>query len=101
MKPRTITDESWGFSADHIGRGGFSRPGGSVGNIETFSRWDVSSNLGAVTRTGIIPFKKLIITNNNKNVTSGERLELIRKHTKYRLHDQRGKGTAEFFSREK
>ena len=34
------------------------RPGGSVGNLETFWRLDVSSNLGAVTRTGIFPHKK-------------------------------------------
>ena len=33
--------------------GGRGRPGGSVGNLEIFWRWDVSSNLGAVTRTGI------------------------------------------------
>ena len=34
------------------------RPGGSVGNLETFWRWDVSSNLGSVTRTRIFPHKK-------------------------------------------
>ena len=33
-------------------------PGGSVGNLETFWRWDVSSHLGVVTRTGIFPHKK-------------------------------------------
>ena len=27
------------------------RPGGSVGNLETFWHWDVSSNVGTVTRT--------------------------------------------------
>ena len=31
------------------------RPGGSVGNLGTFRRWDVKSNLGAVTRTRIFP----------------------------------------------
>ena len=46
------------------------RPGGSVGNLETFGRWDVSSNLGAVTRTGIFPRNKKI----KKCPTSGERL---------------------------
>ena len=40
----------------------YGRPGGSVGNLETSSRWDVSSNLGAVTRTGIFPRE-----NKNKN----------------------------------
>ena len=34
------------------------RPGGSVGNLEPFRRWDVSSNPGAATRTGIFPHKK-------------------------------------------
>ena len=34
------------------------RRGGSVGNLETFWRWDVSSNPSAVTRTGIFPHKK-------------------------------------------
>ena len=29
-----------------------------ITSLETFGRWDVSSNLGAVTRTGIIPHKK-------------------------------------------
>ena len=33
------------------------RPGGSVGNLETFSRWDMSSNLDVVTRTGVFPHK--------------------------------------------
>ena len=36
------------------------RPGGSVGNLETFWGWDVSSNLGVVTRTGIFPHIKNI-----------------------------------------
>ena len=36
----------------------YGRPGGSVGNLETFWRWDASSNPGAVTRSGIFPHKK-------------------------------------------
>ena len=36
------------------------RLGGSVGNLETFRRWDVSSNLSVVTRTGIFPDKNKI-----------------------------------------
>ena len=40
-------------------------PGGSVGNLETFWRWDVSSNPDAVTRTGIFPHK----TKQNKTKT--------------------------------
>ena len=31
------------------------RSGGSVGNLETLCRWNVNSNLGVVTRTGIFP----------------------------------------------
>ena len=62
------------------------RPGGSVGNLETFWRWDVSSNLGVVTRTGIMP---------NKWRTMKSLVY------KVRLHGRRGKGTVESFSREK
>ena len=47
------------------------RPGVSVGNLETFWRWDVSANFGAVTRTGIFPHKK---KKKKKCQTSGERL---------------------------
>ena len=36
------------------------RPVGSVGNLESFWRWDVSSNLGAVTRTGILLLEQFI-----------------------------------------
>ena len=37
--------------------------------LETFGRWDVSSNLGAVTRSEIFTHKifRLYIYNNNKN----------------------------------
>ena len=42
-------------------------PGGSVGNLEAFWRWDMSSNLGAVTRTGIFPHKKKYKKYNNNN----------------------------------
>ena len=58
------------------------RPGGSVRNLETFWRWGVSSNLGAVTRTGKW---RTIISWGSKN----------------QLHGRRGKGTAEPFSRYK
>ena len=64
-----------------------SRPGGSVGNLETFRRWEVGSNLGAVTGTGIFPPNKW------RKINS-----LVHK---IRLHGRRGKGTAESFSREK
>ena len=57
------------------------RPCGSVGNLETFSRWDVSSNLGVVTRTGIYFSSQKNIGVENKYSTSykicptsGERL---------------------------
>ena len=62
------------------------RPGGSVGNLEASWRWDVSSNLGAVTRTVFFP---------NKWRTINSLVHRIR------LHGRRGKGTAESFSREK
>ena len=39
------------------------RPSGSIGNLETFWRWNGSSNLGAVTRTGIFSSQK---TKNHK-----------------------------------
>ena len=34
------------------------RAGGSVGNLETFGRWDVSSNPSTFARTRIFPHKK-------------------------------------------
>ena len=40
------------------GGGSVGRSGGSIGNVEAFWRWDVSSNLGAVTRTGNFPHRK-------------------------------------------
>ena len=42
------------------------RPGGSVVNLETFWGWDVSSNLGAVTRIGISPH---IMPNNWRTIS--------------------------------
>ena len=60
------------------------RPGGSVSNLETFRRWDVSSNLGVVTRTGIFPHKKT-----KKCPTSGERL--YRKYAKFDFTVDEGK----------
>ena len=66
------------------------RPGGSAGNLETFWRWDVSSNLGVVTRTGIFTHK---MPNKWRTIKS-----LVHK---IRLHGWRGKGTGESFSWEK
>ena len=70
------------------------RPFGSVGNLETFGRWDVSSNPGAVTRTEIFPHKK------KKKIPNGWRTikSLV---NKIRLHDRRGKKMIESLSREK
>ena len=65
---------------------------GSVDNLETFWRWDVSSNLGVVTQTGIFPHKKKM-PNKWRTIKS-----LVHK---IRLHGRRGKGTTESFSRGK
>ena len=73
------------------------RHGGSVRNLKTLWRWDVSSNLGAVTRTGIFPSKKV---SKVKKMPNKWRAINSLVH-KIRLHGQRGKGTAESFSREK
>ena len=65
-------------------------PGGSVGNLETFWRWDLSSNLGVVTRNRIFSQKKKM-PNKWRTIKC-----------KIRLHGRRVmKGTAEAFSREK
>ena len=65
------------------------RPGNSIDNLETFSRWDVSSNLGAVTRIGIFPHKKK--RKRKKSPPSrGERL--IRGYTKFDVTVDEGKG---------
>ena len=61
------------------------RPDRSVGNLETFGRWDVSSNPGAATRTGIFPEKKYICP-----TTSGRRL-IIRYYTKFDFTVDEGK----------
>ena len=46
------------------------RPGGSVGKLVTFWCWDVSSNLGAVTRTAIFPRPKTNMPNKWKTINS-------------------------------
>ena len=68
------------------------RPGGSDCNLDIFWRWDVSSNLGAVTRTGIFPHRN----KNNKitKITSNKWRTIRSLVHKIRLHGRRGKGTA-------
>ena len=64
------------------------RRDGSVDNLETFWRWDVSSNPGAVTRTGIFPHKKYI----NKKYTQQVENDYFVKHTKFDFTVDEGKG---------
>ena len=64
-----------------------SRPGCSVGNLETFWRWDTSSNLGSHTNWDFL-------SHHAQQVENDYVVE-----TQNRLHGQRGKGTAESFSR--
>ena len=69
-------------------------------SLETFSRWDVSSNPGAVTRTGIFPLTKINKYVNKKNAQQVENDHNSLVH-EIRVHGRRGKGTAESVSREK
>ena len=81
------------------------RPGGSVGNLENFWRWKVTSNLGVVTRTGTFlkqneknknKYKNTKIPNKWRTVHS-----LVHLVHNIRLHGRRGKWTTESFSRKK
>ena len=72
-----------------VSRGHTGRPGGSVGNLETFWSRDTSSSLGAVIRTWIFP--RIMPNNKWRTMTSWVH--------KIRLRGRRGKRTAESFSR--
>ena len=65
-------------------------PGGSVDNLETFQRRDVSSNLGAVTRPEIFPHKTNKQTKKQSCPTREE--QLIRGYTKFDFTVDEGKG---------
>ena len=67
MLPASIISKRkfWTIVEHNLGR-----PGGSVGNLETFWRWGVSSNFGAVTRTEIL-------SHIMPNKWSGERLVYV------------------------